>query len=60
MGPDPPVGEGHHGVLTPIGTADGGHGPHTSAGRVVDVPTHWGGSVNGGTGVDRGIYRPPP
>ena len=60
MGPDPPVGEIPRGVSPPGGAADGGHGPQTSAGWDMGVPTHWGGASNGGTGVNRVIYRPLP
>ena len=59
-GPDPPVGEGPQGVSLPGGTADGEHGTQTSAIRDVGIPTHWGGTGNGGTGVDWGIYHLPP
>ena len=56
----PPVGEIPREVSPPCGTAGGGHGPQTSAGREVSVHTHWGGAGNGGTGGDWGIYCPPP
>ena len=60
MGTELPVGEGYRGVSSPGGTSDGGHGPQTSAGRDVGVPTHWSGAENGGTVGYRGIYCPPP
>ena len=60
MGPDALVGEGPCRISPPGGTADGGHGPQTSARLYVGVTTHWSGSGNGGTGGDRGIYRSPP
>ena len=39
---------------------DGGHGPQTSVGQDMGVPTHLGGAGNGGTGGDQVIYRLPP
>ena len=39
---------------------DGGNIPQTSVRWDVGVPTHWGGTGNGGTGGDRIIYRLPP
>ena len=60
MGPETPVGEVPSGVL-PLGVMeDGGHGPQTSSGRDMGVPTHWSGAGNGDNEVDWGIYRPPP
>ena len=60
MVPGPPVVEGPCRVLPPVRTVDGGHGPQTSAGRDVGVPTHWSGADNGGTGKYWGIYLPLP
>ena len=39
---------------------DGSHGPQTSTGWDMGVPTHWGGAGNGGGGLYQGVYRPPP
>ena len=50
MGPEPPVGEFPRRVSPPGGTADGGHGPQTSDGWDVGVPTHRSGAGNGGIG----------
>ena len=40
VGPEPLVGEIPRGVSPLGGTEDGGHGPQTSVGRDVGVPTH--------------------
>ena len=56
---DPVVGESSRGFPTPGGSVDGGHGPQIPTGWDMGVYTHWGGSGNGGSGGDRGLYRPP-
>ena len=60
MGPDLLVGEIPQGDSPPGDVVDGEHGPQAPEGRDVGVPTHWGGYINGGTGLYRGIYRLPP
>ena len=60
VGSDTPVGESPRGVSPQGGTENGGHDPQTSTIWDMGVPTHWGGTGNGGTGGDWGIYRLPP
>ena len=45
-------------MSTPGGVEYGGNGTQTSEVWDVGVPTHWSGAGNGGTGGDRGLYRP--
>ena len=59
MGSEPLVGEIPRWVSPPCGAADGGNGTQTSTGWDMGIPTHWGGTVNGGTVGDRDIYRSP-
>ena len=56
----PPVGENSRGVSPPGCASNGRHRLQTPTIRDMGVPTHWGGTGNGGTGGDQGINRPPP
>ena len=47
-------------VSPPGGAAVANHGPQTSVGQEVGIPTHWGSSVNSGAVGDWSIYRPLP
>ena len=56
---EPPAGESPHRLPPPGRPADVRHGPLTPIDPDMGISTIWGGSGNGGTRRDQGVYCPP-